>query len=134
MIGGIEETSASFEARSAPRSYPTKCDIGRTSVRRVGGKHAAIATYKCGIASLHPVARIDRRDVGLAARRVAAPELGDAAAVERVPRSCAGQFFAVTIALALIVDQLRFAGQYRRDTIQAVHRQIARVGKLMGAR
>src|SRR5580692_4706971 len=29
MIGGIEETSASFEARSAPRSYPTICDIGR---------------------------------------------------------------------------------------------------------
>ena len=26
MIGGIEETSASFEARSAPRSYPTKAD------------------------------------------------------------------------------------------------------------
>src|SRR5215831_15035847 len=25
MIGGIEETSASFEARSAPRSYPTLC-------------------------------------------------------------------------------------------------------------
>ena len=25
MIGGIEETSASFEARSAPRSYPTEC-------------------------------------------------------------------------------------------------------------
>jgi len=25
MIGGIEETSASFEARSAPRSYPTTC-------------------------------------------------------------------------------------------------------------
>src|SRR5438445_4615286 len=24
MIGGIEETSASFEARSAPRSYPTR--------------------------------------------------------------------------------------------------------------
>src|SRR6267142_6990770 len=23
MIGGVEETSASFEARSAPRSYPT---------------------------------------------------------------------------------------------------------------
>ena len=23
MLGGIEETSASFEARSAPRSYPT---------------------------------------------------------------------------------------------------------------
>src|SRR5262250_3255519 len=27
MIGGIEETSASFEARSAPRSYPTKGDV-----------------------------------------------------------------------------------------------------------
>src|ERR1035441_4934528 len=27
MIGGIEETSASFEARSAPRSYPTEGDI-----------------------------------------------------------------------------------------------------------
>jgi hypothetical protein len=27
MIGGIEETSASFEARSAPRSYPTRTDI-----------------------------------------------------------------------------------------------------------
>jgi hypothetical protein len=26
MIGGIEETSASFEARSAPRSYPTEAD------------------------------------------------------------------------------------------------------------
>src|SRR3981189_3233990 len=24
MIGGVEETSASFEARSAPRSYPTE--------------------------------------------------------------------------------------------------------------
>jgi len=27
MIGGIEETSASFEARSAPRSYPTGADV-----------------------------------------------------------------------------------------------------------
>ena len=26
MLGGIEETSASFEARSAPRSYPTGVD------------------------------------------------------------------------------------------------------------
>src|SRR4051794_39249746 len=26
MSGGIEETSASFEARSAPRSYPTRLD------------------------------------------------------------------------------------------------------------
>ena len=29
MIGGIEETSASFEARSAPRSYPTPADLTR---------------------------------------------------------------------------------------------------------
>jgi hypothetical protein len=29
MLGGIEETSASFEARSAPRSYPTKTVLGR---------------------------------------------------------------------------------------------------------
>jgi hypothetical protein len=27
MIGRIEETSASFEARSAPRSYPTISDF-----------------------------------------------------------------------------------------------------------
>jgi hypothetical protein len=29
MIGRIEETSASFEARSAPRSHPTKAVIAR---------------------------------------------------------------------------------------------------------
>ena len=28
MIGGIEETSASFEARTAPRSYPTGSSLG----------------------------------------------------------------------------------------------------------
>src|SRR5262249_58647392 len=28
MLGGIEETSASFEARSAPRSYPTGSSNG----------------------------------------------------------------------------------------------------------
>jgi putative ABC transport system substrate-binding protein len=27
MLGGIKETSASFEARSAPRSYPTGTDV-----------------------------------------------------------------------------------------------------------
>jgi hypothetical protein len=32
LIGGIEETSASFEARSAPRSYPTISEIGYTAV------------------------------------------------------------------------------------------------------
>src|SRR5215471_12879930 len=30
MIGGIEETSASFEARSAPPSYPTVADDARS--------------------------------------------------------------------------------------------------------
>ena len=34
MIGGIEETSASFEARSAPRSYPTGV---QNRPRRPGG-------------------------------------------------------------------------------------------------
>src|SRR5262245_6721350 len=40
MIGGIEETSASFEARSAPRSYPTD-PIGPkpcVAVRKDGGE------------------------------------------------------------------------------------------------
>src|SRR5664280_1760623 len=32
MIGGIEETSASFEARSAPRSHPTTTDVGTSSI------------------------------------------------------------------------------------------------------
>src|SRR6202166_4534006 len=50
MIGGIEETSASFEARSAPRSYPTdphrprvmrSCPRGfRRSVDRVAHRPA----------------------------------------------------------------------------------------------
>jgi hypothetical protein len=30
MMGRIEETSASFEARSAPRSYPTISDMRRS--------------------------------------------------------------------------------------------------------
>jgi PAS domain S-box-containing protein len=40
MIGGIEETSASFEARSAPRSYPTKRqgDPSEKRYRRKDGK------------------------------------------------------------------------------------------------
>ncbi len=37
MIGRIEETSASFEARSAPRSYPTKSD----QYRHLWGQQAA---------------------------------------------------------------------------------------------
>jgi hypothetical protein len=39
MIGGIEETSASFEARSAPRSYPTVADDVRT--REVAPRHSS---------------------------------------------------------------------------------------------
>jgi putative tryptophan/tyrosine transport system substrate-binding protein len=35
MIGGIVETSASFEARSAPRSYPTGTNIA-DRYRQVG--------------------------------------------------------------------------------------------------
>jgi len=31
MIGRIEETSASFEARSAPRSYPTVSEVEQRS-------------------------------------------------------------------------------------------------------
>src|SRR5271169_1850759 len=34
MIGGIEETSASFEARFAPRSYPTGAALGSLIVLR----------------------------------------------------------------------------------------------------
>jgi putative tryptophan/tyrosine transport system substrate-binding protein len=30
MLGGIVETSASFEARSAPRSYPTGTSLGHS--------------------------------------------------------------------------------------------------------
>src|SRR3984893_10315997 len=43
MIGGIEETSASFEARSAPRSYPT---IGYAAhgVAGLHGESAALPT------------------------------------------------------------------------------------------
>jgi len=40
MIGGIEETSASFEARSAPRSYPTSLRSG--FLTSAAGKGASI--------------------------------------------------------------------------------------------
>ena len=41
MIGGIEETSASFEARSAPRSYPTATSEAET-FRQVGAYTGSI--------------------------------------------------------------------------------------------
>ena len=43
MIGGIEETSASFEARSAPRSYPTEgfgVKFPGSTRQRPPGRHA----------------------------------------------------------------------------------------------
>jgi hypothetical protein len=45
MIGGIEETSASFEARSAPRSYPTDSDIAGKARRALTGP--AVSSSKC---------------------------------------------------------------------------------------
>src|SRR5262249_38106511 len=39
MIGGIEETSASFEARSAPRSYPTIEKNALAGVNMIGSQH-----------------------------------------------------------------------------------------------
>src|SRR5450631_4451498 len=42
---GIEETSASFEARSAPRSYPTECMVRpcvASGFCRAGGKRSCI--------------------------------------------------------------------------------------------
>jgi putative ABC transport system substrate-binding protein len=38
MSGGIVETSASFEARSAPRSYPT--DASQSDAHRQAGRYA----------------------------------------------------------------------------------------------
>ena len=41
MTGGIEETSASFEARSAPRSYPTEGAMGDHRLYSTDGEVAA---------------------------------------------------------------------------------------------
>jgi hypothetical protein len=46
MIGGIEETSASFEARYAPRSYPTAAEVGLGSYLTFAhSPSAALATF-----------------------------------------------------------------------------------------
>src|SRR3977135_1712865 len=42
MIGGIEETSASFEARSAPRSYPSNPRRPRSVRRRPRGRRRSV--------------------------------------------------------------------------------------------
>ena len=47
MIGGIEETSASFEARSAPRSYPTHTTGRAASLRSLHGQVRAAPTEHC---------------------------------------------------------------------------------------
>jgi retron-type reverse transcriptase len=53
MRGGIEETSASFEARSAPRSYPTEEDfLGFSYGFRPGrGAHDALDALAVGVTS-----------------------------------------------------------------------------------
>ena len=58
MIGGIVETSASFEARSAPRSYPTSplgCRPTRTATN--SGSSTAMPSAGSGSSWLWPVAR-----------------------------------------------------------------------------
>src|SRR5260370_21575401 len=42
MIGGIDETSASFEARSAPRSYPTEPHRPRAVRGRPRGRRRSV--------------------------------------------------------------------------------------------
>ena len=45
MIGGIEETSASFEARSAPRSYPTTRTLIIEGSSRPGSSYSAAGAH-----------------------------------------------------------------------------------------
>src|SRR6476620_3213172 len=47
-IGGIEETSAAFEARSAPRSYPTEPHRPRVMRRCPRGHRASAQTARRG--------------------------------------------------------------------------------------
>ena len=48
MIGGIEETSASFEARSAPRSYPTwACHSSNPGARDCRHEHYGDRVHAC---------------------------------------------------------------------------------------
>ena len=53
MIGRVEETSASFELRSAPRSYPTVADDARR--REVGPRSSSCAMPD---AALHSTCRL----------------------------------------------------------------------------
>src|SRR6476660_5906226 len=49
MIGGIEETSASSEARSAPRSYPT------TATRLAAASSQKLVNSVAGMACQYPI-------------------------------------------------------------------------------
>src|SRR5712671_5683932 len=59
MIGGVEETSASFEARSAPRSYPTHTIL-------IQEKYRKRMTDMTDLVTLFPRQRVPPLDVGLA--------------------------------------------------------------------
>jgi hypothetical protein len=60
MLGGIVETSASFEARSAPRSYPT----GKEPVRpRTGGDYGLVSDEPASVHS-RPARPFDSDDAG----------------------------------------------------------------------
>ena len=45
MIGRVEETSASFEARSAPRSYPTNPDLALITKTQCDGNLSPYTTH-----------------------------------------------------------------------------------------
>jgi hypothetical protein len=58
MIGRIEETSASFEARSAPRSYPTIGDIRPRRSYRLDAMRTISKAGGC--AKAFPMQRVPR--------------------------------------------------------------------------
>src|SRR5271163_3912728 len=65
MIGGIEETSASCEARSAPRSYPTAQDPGGLEPR---GDRTAVGGGSRAEVQGRAERRLWRRIAGLRSR------------------------------------------------------------------
>ena len=58
MIGGIEETSASFEARSAPRSYPTPINV--TSPPPNDAVRKSIRSPRAGLRAARPKRRLPK--------------------------------------------------------------------------
>jgi len=63
MIGGIEETSASFEARSAPRSYPTEAVFaaGRQPAYRARERTGSLASARGPVAGGGSPGGVSRR-------------------------------------------------------------------------